>query len=213
MSSPNSTSTPPPDTGEAAGLLVKKLLNFSSAEAQRFVIIIVGKTPTKVEFRIHKHVITYYSPDFFGKASNSAMKEGQTQSMELDDVNIQIFGNFNKWLYTQKLQNEDGVALSPVELRSCGLLDSASLYSTSKTNCTPSILSELQNYAYLEAPEDEGSALRKIVLSLTLHFTNTTNVDEVLVGLPHNMILEFAKALVVHQARLSAKLQLFLQRH
>jgi len=148
--------------------------------------------------------------------------EGQTQSMELDDVEVRIFGFFSNWLYTQKLENENGVALSPVEHAKLWSLGQRFLTFGLRDECLrniekflsdtlkeiPSLLSQLQNYAYVEAPQEEGSALRKIVLAKTLHLTNTENMDEMLAESPKIMILDFAKALLVRKARLSAKIRL-----
>jgi hypothetical protein len=43
------------------------------------------------------------------------MKEGQTQTMTLGDIEAPIFGLFNNWMYTQMLVNEEGKSPTLVE--------------------------------------------------------------------------------------------------
>jgi hypothetical protein len=60
-------------------------------------------------------MICHYSP-FFNAAFNSTMIEGQTQSMELDDIEADTFGLFVNWLYTQKIERADDTNLTAEEL-------------------------------------------------------------------------------------------------
>lgn len=60
----------------------------------------VGKEHQK--FVLHKNLIEHYSP-FFENAFNSGFIEGQTQEMNLRDVDADIFGLVVNWVYTQKI--------------------------------------------------------------------------------------------------------------
>jgi hypothetical protein len=57
----------------------------------------------------------HYSP-FFEAAFNSAMAEGQTQSMELDDIEGATFGLFFNWLYTQEVEYPNAGVIKMLEL-------------------------------------------------------------------------------------------------
>ena len=73
---------------------------------QPFVSITVSTAPNTQVFTIHKSVIGHYSP-FFQAAFSSALLEGQTQAMDLPDVEAYTFGIFANWLYNQTLEQED----------------------------------------------------------------------------------------------------------
>jgi hypothetical protein len=60
-------------------------------------------------------MICHYSP-FFKPAFNSTMVEGQTQSMDLEDIDGSTFGLFVNWLYIQKLERADDIKLTAEEL-------------------------------------------------------------------------------------------------
>lgn len=47
---------------------------------------------------VQKTVICYYSP-FFAAAFNSSFVEGNTESMDLDDVEPDVFALLVSWLY------------------------------------------------------------------------------------------------------------------
>jgi len=55
--------------------------------------------PLKHNLHIHKDNICYYSP-FFDAAFNGNFQEGQTQTMEFDDVDVTAFGVLSGWLYS-----------------------------------------------------------------------------------------------------------------
>jgi hypothetical protein len=63
--------------------------------------------PQKHNLHIHKYYIYYYSP-FFDAAFNRNFKEGQTQTMEFDDVDVTAFGVLSGWLYTQDISDSEG---------------------------------------------------------------------------------------------------------
>jgi hypothetical protein len=60
--------------------------------------------PQNHNLHIHKDFICYYSP-FFDAAFNGNFKEGQTQTMEFDDVDVTAFGILSGWLYTQNISD------------------------------------------------------------------------------------------------------------
>jgi hypothetical protein len=63
--------------------------------------------PQNHNLHIHKDFICYYSP-FFDAAFNGNFKEGETHTIEFDDVDVTAFGVLSEWLYTQKLANLEG---------------------------------------------------------------------------------------------------------
>jgi hypothetical protein len=66
------------------------------------VTFIVDKDEVKQTFMVHKAVAAFHS-SFFKAAFESKMIEGQTQTMRLEDVEGNIFGLLNSWLYTEKI--------------------------------------------------------------------------------------------------------------
>ncbi|KAL2066898.1 hypothetical protein VTL71DRAFT_1322 [Oculimacula yallundae] len=63
--------------------------------------------PEAITFYIHKNFICHHSP-FFKAAFNGEFTEGQTQHMNLLDIEEYVFAIFTNWIYTQKLQNKLG---------------------------------------------------------------------------------------------------------
>jgi hypothetical protein len=170
---------------------------------------LVGKGTAQLDFRIHKTVITYYSPEFFGRAFNSGMIEGQTQSMTLEDIEPHNFGIFNNWLYTQKVENEDGNRLKLIELAKFWslaqrfiifdlaerLLKDMEANFASSDPLTGSTLKDFQHYAYLVAEDQEDSPLRKLAIKKTLSEINMYNIDKIIGDFPEGMLVDFTKAL------------------
>jgi hypothetical protein len=140
------------------------------------------------------------------------MKEGQTQTMTLDDIEAPIFGLFNNWMYTQVLVNEEGRARPLWNTLSSGQLRSAfslrvpleRLFSPISSlllqvlreqwGCTRS---DFLNYTYLGAPEQAGSELRKIAVVMAAEQTKQDNIDKILGEIPEAMLIDFTKAVVV----------------
>jgi hypothetical protein len=58
--------------------------------------------PSSRLFTIHKDFLCFYSP-FFASAFNGPYKEGKTQTMILDEIDLEAFGMFVYWLYQRKL--------------------------------------------------------------------------------------------------------------
>ncbi|KAG9243673.1 hypothetical protein BJ878DRAFT_509713 [Calycina marina] len=55
---------------------------------------------------VHKELICFYSP-FFDKAFNGAFIEGSTQEIKLEEVELELFGIFVNFIYTQSLRKTD----------------------------------------------------------------------------------------------------------
>lgn len=83
------------------------MANISFRDPQPIVKIHVkfeeGSTET---FKVHKNFICYYSP-FFDAAFNGDFAEGESQEMEFHEVDLQTFGMFVNWLYTQSIVLSD----------------------------------------------------------------------------------------------------------
>ncbi|KAL2066895.1 hypothetical protein VTL71DRAFT_1319 [Oculimacula yallundae] len=67
------------------------------------------------KFIIHKNFVYHHSP-FFSAAFNGRFVEGQTQTMNFDDIDPTLFGYFVHWLYTQKLESDFGVEITAEKL-------------------------------------------------------------------------------------------------
>jgi hypothetical protein len=178
------------------------------------VTIIVGKAPAQQEFRIHKIVAEYYSPDFFGRAFNSAMIEGQTHTMILEDVDPSLFGLINNWLYTQNLIDEHGQCLRLIQYAKIWSLarrflltelEGDALYCVERAcPCvddeghpkTGSTLADFLRYAYYEAPEDQRSELHSIAIRKTIKLICPGDVHALMKSMPEDMVPHFVKALV-----------------
>jgi len=178
------------------------------------VTIIVGKASAQQEFRIHKIVAEYYSPDFFGKAFNSAMTEGQTQSMIIEDADPAIFGLVYNWLYTQNFVDEHGQALKLLEYTKIWSLARRFLFTELEGDAlecvervgphvdiegrpkTGSTLADFQRYAYEDAPEDQRSELQSITILKTIKHTFPGDAHALMKTMPEDMIPQFVKALL-----------------
>ncbi|KUJ07470.1 uncharacterized protein LY89DRAFT_556207, partial [Mollisia scopiformis] len=79
------------------------------------VTISVGIGAIAETFTVLKSVICHYSP-FFNAAFNSQFKEGDTQSMVLNDADTNAFRLFVDWLYTQEIRYDDAETSSMMTL-------------------------------------------------------------------------------------------------
>jgi hypothetical protein len=145
------------------------------------------------------------------------MIEGQTQAMTLEDIDPHIFGIFNNWLYTQKLEMEDGKRLKLIELAKFWslaqrfmifdlmerLLKDMDGSFASSDPLTGSTLKDFQHYAYLVAEDQEDSPLRKLAIKKTLCEINMYNIDSIIGDFPEGMLVDFAKALAEGCTRIS----------
>jgi hypothetical protein len=64
-----------------------------------------GGASKKQKFLVHKEFICYYSP-FFNAAFNGNFKEGESQTMDLEDIDPAVFALFVNWLYAQKVLSD-----------------------------------------------------------------------------------------------------------
>jgi hypothetical protein len=123
-----------PTLGESVirNVVVLWLTFQSSSRPQAFVTIHVDVKPNKETFIVHKNLICHHSP-FFEAVFNSSMKEGQTQTMTLEDVESGAFGLLVNWLYTQKWRTLKSLMSKWRSWPNCGPLLNASLCPLSKT--------------------------------------------------------------------------------
>jgi hypothetical protein len=70
------------------------------------VTVTAGRGAESQTFKIYKETLCYHSP-FFATAFNGSFLEGQTQVMELDDVEGTTFGLLVAWLYTKTISDQD----------------------------------------------------------------------------------------------------------
>ncbi|KAH9210160.1 hypothetical protein DL95DRAFT_466062 [Leptodontidium sp. 2 PMI_412] len=83
----------------AAAATQRPKMDFTKPSA--LVTIIVGKVPRSREFAVHHEVISFYSPFF------AALFAQGCTSIELADVEVEIFGLLSHWLYTQEFRLVD----------------------------------------------------------------------------------------------------------
>jgi hypothetical protein len=60
------------------------------------------------KFLVHKVFACHYSPVLSAALNNTAFIEGETQIYRLDDTTEGAFGLLVQWLYSQKLEYDDG---------------------------------------------------------------------------------------------------------
>jgi len=65
------------------------------------------------DFLVHKNFITAYSP-YFNAAFSGASIEGQTQRVELEGVDPEVFAIFINWIYTQQVQDGENEGLMDI---------------------------------------------------------------------------------------------------
>jgi hypothetical protein len=70
------------------------------------VTVNVGEGDNRKVFKIHKKFAVYHSR-VFKTAFDGNFAESETQSIDLDDVDTEVFGLFVQWLYTQDLRSVD----------------------------------------------------------------------------------------------------------
>ena len=72
------------------------------------VNFIVGAEPVKQTFLVHKHLASAQSP-FLKAAFDSEMVDGTTQTMRLEDVEVETFGILVHWMYKEEVKAGLGV--------------------------------------------------------------------------------------------------------
>jgi hypothetical protein len=72
----------------------------------KFVIFIIGED--NKEILVHKSFACHYTPTFKAAFTNPAWKEYATQTYELKDITPGTFSLLVQWLYTQKLDYDNG---------------------------------------------------------------------------------------------------------
>ncbi|KAE9376554.1 hypothetical protein N431DRAFT_288501, partial [Stipitochalara longipes BDJ] len=100
----------------------------SCSEPQCFVTILVGDDSELRPFTLHKDILCKDSP-FFDRAFNGNFKEGETQTMILEDIEPSIFGLFLCWLYSGDIaqrkvgeKEEETLNQTPVQLAKLWIL-------------------------------------------------------------------------------------------
>jgi hypothetical protein len=64
---------------------------------------------------LHKSFVCHNSP-YFEAAFNSALVEGQTQTLVYDKTTPEAFGLFAKWIYSKTIKDDDGKSPPPTEM-------------------------------------------------------------------------------------------------
>ncbi|PVH78683.1 hypothetical protein DL98DRAFT_590032 [Cadophora sp. DSE1049] len=98
----------------ASALRKREEIQLTFTGAQTFVTFYVGIEPDPQSFILHKTLACHSSP-VFEAAFKSQFVEGQTQSMNFDDVEPDTFALLVDWMYLQKVQRPDNKAISHPE--------------------------------------------------------------------------------------------------
>ncbi|KAH8591637.1 hypothetical protein B0O99DRAFT_493831, partial [Bisporella sp. PMI_857] len=70
---------------------------------QPLVTFYVGPDGSKQTFVVHKNFATFYSP-VLKNAFNLPCVEGETQSMNMENTDVDVFGKFVHWMYTKEFE-------------------------------------------------------------------------------------------------------------
>jgi len=96
-----------PRHGEGKQPTGKKEKRSSLVGPQPIVTVnIIDSKQLRHPFRIHQNYICHYSP-YFKAAFTGNFTEAETQELQLEDVEGEIFGVFVNWLYTQTIEDEE----------------------------------------------------------------------------------------------------------
>lgn len=164
--------------------------------------IIVGTENSK--FTLHKNFIEHHSPFFKGAFKNDNFIEGQTQSMTITDVEQEEFGIFANWLYTQKLQNEDGQTPNLIMLAQSWILAERFLIPALQNqvmdeifNCLGGTSAERQaqfsEFADLAAEHGDGNSMLAKIASYCMVWCTIEFFDKFVDELPSAMLLATLK--------------------
>ncbi|KAL2066893.1 hypothetical protein VTL71DRAFT_1317 [Oculimacula yallundae] len=159
FSSPATSSTsrtPVPESSQQRAQIKKKKapslrqVNRSAPRPQSIVTIFIGPEESKEIFNVHKDIICHYS-SFFAKAFSSTLLEGKTHTMNLPDVDSDIFGILVEWFYTQRID------LDPTD-RDSNVLFLAKLWSLAQRFAMPSLQNKVMDglRPLVECVESEG---------------------------------------------------------
>lgn len=164
-------------------------------------------------FRIHKAAICYWSP-YFDAAFASDTTEGQTKLMKLPDIDENVFGLFNNYIYTQEVEHDEGKEAETMELArlwTCAadwkvpslqnkimdiLIRLLARENAEATECTNNFLAEFLKHAY---SSEGNSPLRKLAALRVMKFAPPgVPLREWAKEYPEGMLLDLAEALMAH---------------
>lgn len=114
--------------------------------SQAMVTFVVGPEPNQKTFLVHKHLTSVYSP-FFKAAFESPMVEGATQSMRLEDVDVNTFGALVHWLYTQEIEDGFGYTTNSkdVTVEDLDFIAHANLWKLAERALIPSLQNKVMD--------------------------------------------------------------------
>jgi hypothetical protein len=169
-----------------------------------FVTIIASCPPNEAKYIVHKNLICHYSP-FFAAAFTGKFIEGETQTMRMEDVTSEIFGQLNHWLYTQTIENREDVLvlghlwilaerclIPTLQIQAMDLIRT----SLDKLPPTSEKLKELIKLVY-EAEKEHHEMLRKAIFDKCA-FSPSDWLGTLIPHLPHNLLIGVTKALSKH---------------
>lgn len=168
-------------------------------------------------FRIHKAAICYWSP-YFNNLFASDTTEGRTKLMKLPDMDENVFGLFNNYIYTQEVEHDEGKGVEIMELAqlwTCAaewkvpslqnkvmdiLIPLLAQESTEATESNSTLLAEFVKHAY----SSKGSSpLKKLAALKAMKFAPPgVSLREWAKEYPEGMLLDLAEGLMAHINRL-----------
>lgn len=81
------------------------MLNSLNSRPQTLVTVTVTSNGKEDTYSIHKNLLCHHSP-FFDRAFNGNFQEGVSQSMNLPEVEAEVFGLLVHWLYEHNIHDE-----------------------------------------------------------------------------------------------------------
>ncbi|KAF4627803.1 hypothetical protein G7Y89_g10347 [Cudoniella acicularis] len=129
---------------------------------QPMVSVVVKNCQRSIQtIPIHKNFICYYSL-YFEAALNNNFVEGQTQEVQLDDVDHEVFNLFVTWIYGQKIRSSESEKLDINIILNLWLLADRLL--------VPKLQNEAMNYLFSQNcdPKTMGTNTINSAYALTL---------------------------------------------
>lgn len=170
------------------------------------VNFIVGQGSTQATFRVHKNLVSYYSP-VLNTGFNSQFVEGTTQTMSLDDIEPAIFGELIHWMYTQDREEKNTTTLDVVDQAKLYLIAQRFLITSLVDKLPKNILdhivlvkegSELfdllerfMQFAYSDAVEESDSPIKQLAIACAVGRLTKDNYQKIIDRVPEKMMRGF----------------------
>jgi hypothetical protein len=151
-------------------------------------------------FVVHKCFLIHYSP-VFNATLNGRFMESDTQSIDLFPISVEAFSIMVRWMYSQRLQDDEGHLPSAKELinvwiladnRKIPALHNQVLEALNESFFKAERLpEELFNHVYENTKELEKSTLRQMIVDLCVGQLGSLKFGD---DIPREMLIDVLKA-------------------